>query len=44
MEQVITIRLNIAKLRFQLHAAGAGGHAPFHKRVMHRKLIGFLSL
>ena len=44
MEQVIPIRLNIAKPPFQLHAGDAGGHALFHKRITRRKLIGLLSL
>jgi hypothetical protein len=43
MEQVITIRLNIAKPLFQLRAGEAGGQALFDKRITHRKLIGLLS-
>jgi hypothetical protein len=44
MEPDITIRLNIAKPPFQLHAGDTGGHVLFDKRITRRKLIGLLSL
>jgi hypothetical protein len=43
MEQVITIRLNIAKPPFQLHAGDAGGHALFPQAHHAPEAIGSLS-